>query len=341
LTGLPYWSIVDNQRSTIDTPTRKVCKHVWKAAPARAMRRAGTPRRVPGMSLHRTYLFAPGNHPRRSAKALSLAADAVILDLEDAVANAEKPAARRAVLDAAARPRRSRLYVRVNAMSTEWGYADLVAMTVPGIDGIVLPKLESADEIKAADWLIGALERQNGLPPGGIDLIPIVETAAGFMQLEAIARAGTRVRRLAFGAGDFTLDLSIIWTRDELELLAYRSAFVAASRAAGLEAPLDTVWVDLQDQDGFARSATRGRGLGFQGKMCIHPDQVMVANRIFGPDDQAVARARRVIAAFAEAEAQGLASIQLDGRFIDYPIVHAARRVVAQAEEIAAAENAE
>jgi citrate lyase subunit beta/citryl-CoA lyase len=293
------------------------------------------------MSLHRTYLFAPGNHPRRSEKALSLAADAVILDLEDAVANAEKPAARQAVLNAAKRPRRGRLYVRVNAMSTEWGYADLVAMTVPGIDGIVLPKLESADEIKAADWLVRALERQNGLEPGGIDLIPIVETAAGFTQLESIARAGTRVRRLAFGAGDFTLDLSITWTRDELELLPYRSGFVVASRAANLEAPLDTVWVDLQDADGFAQSAARVRGLGFQGKMCIHPDQIAPANAIFGPDAKAVAHAHRVIAAFAEAEAKGLASIQLEGRFIDYPIVHAARRVVAQAEEIAAAESAQ
>ncbi len=291
------------------------------------------------MSLHRTYLFAPGNHPRRSEKALSLAADAVILDLEDAVANAEKPAARQAVLNIAERPRRGRLYVRVNAMSTEWGYADLVAMTVPGIDGIVLPKLESADEIKAADWLIGALERQNGLKPRSLDLIPIVETAAGFTQLETIARAGTRVRRLAFGAGDFTLDLSITWTRDELELLPYRSGFVAASRAAGLEAPLDTVWVDLQDADGFAQSAARVRGLGFQGKMCIHPDQIAPANAIFGPDAKAVAQARRVIAAFAEAEAKGLASIQLEGRFIDYPIVHAARRIVAQAEEIAATES--
>jgi citrate lyase subunit beta/citryl-CoA lyase len=182
------------------------------------------------------------------------------------------------------------------------------------------------------------LERQNGLTQGHVDLIPIIETAAGFTSLETIARAKTRVRRLAFGAGDFTLDLGITWSRDELELLPYRSAFVAVSRAAGLEAPIDTVWVDLKDAEGFARSSARGRALGFQGKLCIHPDQVPVANQSFSPDEQAVAQARRVIAAFDQAEAQGLASIQLDGRFIDYPIVHAARRVVAQAEEIAAAE---
>lgn len=292
------------------------------------------------MSLCRTFLFAPGNHARRVEKALNLTADAVILDLEDAVAEKEKPTARQAVLSAATRQRRTRLYVRVNAMHTEWGYADLVAMVAPDIDGIVLPKLESADEIKAVDWLLGALERQGGLPPGGIDLMPIVETATGYANIAGIAGAGTRVKRLAFGAGDFTLDLDITWSRDELELLTYRSGFVAASRVAGLEAPIDTVWVDLQDRDGYQQSAARARALGFQGKFCIHPEQVPVANGIFGPTAEAVAQAHRVIAAFAEAEAQGLASIQLDGRFIDYPIAHRARRIVAQAEEIAAAEQA-
>ena len=288
--------------------------------------------------LSRTFLFAPGNHARRAEKALTLAADAVILDLEDAVAVSEKVAARPAVVAALGQPRRCRGYVRVNAMGTEWGYADIVAAVAPGVDGIVLPKLESVDEIKAADWLVGALERERGLAPGTIDLLPIIETAAGWMRLEAIARAGTRVRRVAFGAGDFTLDLGITWSRSEGELLSFRSAFVAASRAAGLEAPIDTVWVDLRDADGFEQSAAAGRALGFGGKLCIHPDQVPVANRVFGPGAEAVAQARRVVAAFAEAEARGLASIQLEGKFIDYPIVHAARRTVAQADAIAAAE---
>ena len=288
--------------------------------------------------LSRTFLFAPGNHARRAEKALTLQADAVILDLEDAVAVAEKVAARPAVLEALQRPRRCRGYVRVNAMTTEWGYADIVAAVAPGVDGIVLPKLESVDEIKAADWLIAALERERGLPPGAIDLMPIVETARGYMRLEAIAQAGTRVRRIAFGAGDFTLDLAITWSRSELELLPYRAAFVAASRAAGLEPPIDTVWVDLQDPEGFETSAAAVRGYGFAGKMCIHPDQIAVANRVFSPPEAAVAQARRVIAAFDAAEAKGLASIQLEGKFIDYPIVFAARRTVAQAEAIAAAE---
>ncbi len=289
--------------------------------------------------LSRTFLFAPGNHARRATKALTLGADAVILDLEDAVAVAEKVAARAAVLEALGHERRCRGYVRVNALQTEWCHGDLVAAVAPGVDGIVLPKVESADELRTAEWLIAALECERGLPRGGIDLMPIVETALGYTRLEAIARSGTRVRRIAFGAGDFTLDLSLTWTRSELELLPYRCGFVAHSRAAGLEAPIDTVWVDLKDPEGFEQSAAGGRGLGFGGKMCIHPDQVPPANRLFGPAPEAVAQAQRVIAAFAEAEARGLASIQLEGRFIDYPIVHAARRLVAQAEAIAAVQT--
>jgi citrate lyase subunit beta / citryl-CoA lyase len=289
------------------------------------------------VSLFRTFLFAPGNHARRVEKALTLGADAVILDLEDAVAVSEKAATRATVVAALQAPRRCRGYVRVNAAGTEWGFADLLAVVRPGVDGIVLPKVEGADQLRAVEWAIGALEREHGLPPGGIDLIPIIETALGFTQLEAIARAGTRTRRIAFGAGDFTLDLGMTWSRDEAELLPFRAGFVTISRAAGLEPPLDTVWVDLKDQEGFVRSVEHVRALGFQGKMCIHPDQVPLANRAFTPTEAQIAEARRVVAAFDEAEARGLASIQLEGRFIDYPIVHAARRVLEKAGAIAAA----
>jgi citrate lyase subunit beta/citryl-CoA lyase len=165
---------------------------------------------------------------------------------------------------------------------------------------------------------------------GAIDLIPIIETATGHRALDAIAGAGTRTKRLAFGAGDYTLDLGINWTRDETELYAVRAAVVVASRAAGIEPPLDTVWADLRDAEGFAASSGRAAALGFQGKMCIHPDQIAVANAAFSPTPEALAQARRVIAAFEEAEAKGLASIQLEGQFIDYPIVQRARQVVAR-----------
>jgi len=198
----------------------------------------------------------------------------------------------------------------------------------PGLDGIILPKVESAAGLATIDWLLAQLERDRGLPPGGTDLIPIIETARGLDRLGAILVSGTRVRRVAFGAGDFTLDVNMAWSRDEAELAHARAVIVTASRAAGIEAPLDTVWVELTDRDGLEASARTALGFGFQGKMCIHPDQIAVVNRVFTPSDEEIASAERIVAAFAKAEADGSAAIQLDGKFIDYPIVYRARRVV-------------
>lgn len=280
----------------------------------------------------RSLLFTPGNHARRVEKALSLAADGVILDLEDAVAIAEKAAAREPVVAALTAPRSGKLYVRVNALTTPWCHADLLAITRAGLDGIILPKVEDADHLKAVDWVLGSLERERGLPVGGIDLIPILETALGMTRINAICGAGTRTRRIAFGAGDFTLDMGMVWSRSEAELLPHRAACVMASRAAGIEPPLDTVWADLRDPEGFAASARHAADLGFGGKMLIHPDQIAPGNAAFTPGEKTLAQAHRVIAAFAEAEAKGLASIQLEGQFIDYPIVERARRIVARTE---------
>jgi citrate lyase subunit beta/citryl-CoA lyase len=280
----------------------------------------------------RSMLFAPGNHARRVEKALGLPADGVILDLEDAVAVSEKVATRPVVAGAFSAPRAGKLYVRVNALTTDWCHGDIEAMVQAGLDGIILPKVEHGHELRTADWLIGNLERERGLPVGGIDLIPIIETALGISNLSRICRSGTRVKCLAFGAGDFTLDMGMVWSRSEAELLPHRAACVMESRAAGLEPPMDTVWADLRDSEGFIASAKHAAALGFQGKMCIHPDQVVPTNAAFSPDEATIARARLVVAAFDEAEAKGLASIQLDGQFIDYPIVQRARRVLAAAQ---------
>ena len=288
------------------------------------------------MSVYRSFLFAPGNHPRRVEKAMSLDADATILDLEDACPIAEKKATRAVVVAAYQKQKKCLGYVRVNAMSTEFGYGDIVAVVQAGVDGIILPKLESVDEVRAAEWLIANLERERGLKPGSIDLIPIIETAKGLAHIRAICAAGTRVKRIAFGAGEFTLDLNMTWTRSEAELLPYRSECVLASRAAGIEPPIDTVWVDLKDTEGFRSSVAAIKGLGFQGKMCIYPDQVPVVNEMLAPSLAETQWCHRVVEAFRQAEKAGSASIQLDGKFIDYPIVYRAERVIAMAERIAA-----
>jgi len=286
------------------------------------------------MRLLRSLLFAPGNHARRVEKALSLDADAVILDLEDACPAAEKVATRAVVLAALQKPRRTLGYVRINALTTELGYGDLCAVVQPGVDGVMLTKVDGPDQIKVADWLMTQLERERGLGTGTVDLLPLIETGAGLARAESIARASPRVKRLAFGAGDFTLDLGIRWSRDETELLSFRSALLLASRAAGVEAPIDLAWIDIEDAEGFASSLRWGATLGFQGKLCIHPSHVEPINRAFSPSADDVAKAQRIVAAFREAEARGSAAFALDGALVDYAIVFKAERVLEQAARV-------
>ena len=284
----------------------------------------------------RSWLFAPGNHARRVEKALGLDADAVILDLEDAVAVAEKVEARATVVAALQGPRSGLGYARVNAYDTDFCHGDLEAVVQPGVDGIVLPKLETADQIKSVDWLVGNLERARGMTPGAIDIMPILETGLGISNARSIADAGTRVRRLSFGAGDYAKDMAMNWTRGEAEMAHARAEVALASRAGGLEAPIDTVWIHIKETDGLERSAETVRDMGYQGKLCIHPDQVAAVNGVFTPDAEAVAFAEKVVAAFDAAEAEGLASIQVDGYFVDYPIVDQARRTLALMQAIRA-----
>ena len=288
-------------------------------------------------SVLRTFLFAPGNHPRRVEKALTLGADAVILDLEDAVAIAEKVATRKTVIDVLSAPRRCKGYIRINAIGTQWCMGDLMAVIRPGVDGIVLPKVEAAADLRTIDWMITNLERERGLPVGGIDLMPIIETAAGFSRLDRILAARSlndtpgpwRVKRISFGAGDFTNDVGMTWTPGEQELGELRIRLIVASRAAGLEPPIDTVWIHLKEADALRESVLRSLRMGFQGRLCIHPDQVSVVNAIFTPTPEDAARAQRIVDAFQQAEAAGIAAIQVDGVFVDYPIVYRARRVLA------------
>ncbi len=276
----------------------------------------------------RSMLFAPGNHARKVEKVFTIGADAVILDLEDAVAVSEKVATRATVVDALKKPRTCQGYVRVNSINTEFCYGDLRAVIGDGLDGIVFPMIELPNELQTIDWVITEIERERGLTLGAIDLIPIIETGKGVYHIDAIAAAGTRVKRVAFGAGDYTRDMNLVWTGEERELLDARARIVLASRVAGIEAPLDSVFINLRDREHLEGSTRAALELGFQGKCCIHPDQVALTNEVFTPTDDEVARAERIIAAFREAEAAGSASIQVDGGFVDYPIVEKAQRTL-------------
>jgi citrate lyase subunit beta / citryl-CoA lyase len=288
------------------------------------------------MELNRTCLFAPGNHPRKVEKVFGSGCDVVILDLEDAVAVAEKEATRAVVVDALNKPRRCRGYVRVNSVDTAYCYGDIEATVGPWLDGMVLPKVERAADLQMVDWMMANLERRGGLEPGAIDLLPIIETAKGMGAVREIAASGGRLKRLSFGAGDYTRDLDLIWTLEEREIAAARSEIVLASRLAEIEPPIDTVFIHIREHDAFERSTRLGREFGFQGKLCIHPDQVPIANAVYTPTDEEFAWAQKIITSFAEAEAEGSASIQVDGYFVDYPIVEKAQRIVDIAEAVTA-----
>jgi len=282
----------------------------------------------------RSFLFTPGNHPRKVAKVFDAGADAVILDLEDAVALTEKIATRDAVVDAMRRPRTCLGYVRVNGLDTPFCYGDVLSVIGPDLDGIILPMVERASDLVLIDWLVSQVERERGMDVGTTDILPIIETGLGLRNVDEIAHAGTRVKRLSFGAGDFTRDMGMRWTRHESELGHARACVALASRTAGLEPPIDTVFIDLKDEEGLIASTEIACDIGFQGKLCIHPAQIDPVNTVFTPSIEELERARKFITAFEEAEAAGSASIQVDGYFIDYPIVEKARRVLATMEGI-------
>jgi citrate lyase subunit beta/citryl-CoA lyase len=288
------------------------------------------------MALNRSFLFAPGNVARRVEKALTLDADVVIVDLEDSVAVSDKAQTRKLVAEALKRPRRGRGYLRVNAASTPFCYADLVETIHKGVEGVLLPKVESAAELHAIDWLLSNLERERGIAEGSIDLIPQVETAAGVQRVERIVQARNlrqykapwRVKRIAFGAADYAHDVGLSPGPDEPELAEARARLVMISRAAGLENPIDSPWFHMKDAEGFRRALERSRRGGFQGRLCIHPDQLAPVNAAYLPSAEELAQAERIVAAFKEAEARGAAAIQVDGQMIDYPVVHRAQALL-------------
>ncbi|HVJ25084.1 MAG TPA: CoA ester lyase [Burkholderiales bacterium] len=288
------------------------------------------------MALNRSFLFAPGNVARRVEKALTLEADVVIVDLEDSVALAEKAATRKAVAEALARPRRGRGYVRVNAPSTPFCFGDLKEVFHRGVDGVVLPKVESAADLHAIDWLIWNLEREHGMAEGSVDLMPQIETAAGLQRIDRVLQARNlrpyegpwRVKRVAFGAADYGHELGLSISVDEPELADARARVVLASRAAGFEGPIDSPWFHFKDPEGFARALERSRRGGYQGRLCVHPDQIAPVNAAYLPGAEELARAERIVAAFRQAEARGEAAVQVDGEMVDYPVAHRAQAML-------------
>ena len=264
----------------------------------------------------RSYLYVPGNRPDRFDKACAAGADAVIVDLEDAVPPAEKPSAR-AALATWLSPARA-VIVRINAADTEWFADDLAACDTTGVVGVVLPKAEGI-----GDAVVSLCRRNN------LALLPLIETAAGMALAEEIA-ATAGVQRLLFGTIDFQLELDIDGDGDEL--LAFRSQLVLASRLAGIQPPVDGPCTSWEDTELLMADSRRARKLGFGGKLCIHPKQIAAVNAAFSPSEAEVAWAQRVLAA---AKLSGGAAVAVDGRMIDRPIIRKAERIVRDSETTA------
>lgn len=284
----------------------------------------------------RSLLFAPGNRARMLEKVGTFGADAVVIDLEDAVPIAEKEATRATVRAALETYRWPCAFVRVNTVdaktvySKPFGTADIAAVVCPWLAGIMVPKVESPHEVQAADTALAEAERKAGLPEGSIELVPLLETALGVTRAYELAGTSPRIRRISFGAGDFTTDLGVPWTSDGTAYFVARSLVVIAARANRREA-LDTVFADIKDLAGLERDARLGCSLGCKGKVCIHPTQVAVVNAVYTPSAEELAEARRFVAAFDAATRAGQASIMIDGILVDYANAERYRRLVATA----------
>jgi citrate lyase subunit beta/citryl-CoA lyase len=274
----------------------------------------------------RSLLFAPGNHARRLEKVGQFGSDAIVLDLEDAVANAEKIAARASTRAALPTYRDTVVIVRVNGAHTGLTEGDVEAVVCPELDCLMVPKVETADTLTTLDELVGRLERERGIAEGQIRFLPLIETAIGLVGCEEIAFAAPkRVVTLVFGLGDFSVDIGVDLTREATELMYARSRVVVAARAAGMPSPIDGPYPDIHDIDGLIENTLLSRRLGFQGRVVVYPPQVAPVQRAYSelsPED--LEQSRRVVEAFAEAEAAGVASIQVDGRFVDYPLYYRA-----------------
>ena len=224
------------------------------------------------------------------------------------------------------------LLPRVNSLRTPWFEDDVAAVAVAGVWGISVGKVESAADISRISRTLEQNERASGLAPGSLKLIPWIETALAIVNCHQICSASERIVAVAFGGEDYTADLGVERLDDESNVVYARAAICNAARAAGVQA-LDTPWFRFRDDAGLETSCQASRRLGFKGRFAIHPAQIETINACYSPGEAEIDEARRIVAAFEEAERQGRGSTSLDGRVIDVPVVRRARALLAQAGE--------
>ena len=282
----------------------------------------------------RSVLYMPGSKPRALEKARGLAADVLILDLEDAVVPAEKVSARQQVLDAVAQGGYGsrELVIRINGLDTEWGADDLAAAAASGADAVLIPKVESAAMIADAAARLDAAGA-----PGTLAIWAMMETPLGMLNAAEIA-ASPRLACLVMGTNDLVKELDAAHTETRLPVITALGLCMLAARAHGL-AIVDGVYNAYKDENGLRASCIQGKEMGFDGKTLIHPAQLAVTNEVFAPSPDEIALAERYVTAFAETEAAGQGVAVVDGRIVENLHVETAKKLLSRAEAIAKLER--
>jgi citrate lyase subunit beta / citryl-CoA lyase len=282
-----------------------------------------------GSLITRTILFVPGNKEKMLVKSLGSGADALVWDLEDAVPLAEKDLARITICNLlqnrVSTPKA--IYVRINSIGAGMLEPDLTHIVYPDLYGVMLSKSESPTQVQELDKALAALEKTRGLTEGAIKIHCILETCLGVLNAYAIASGSPRVDGISFGAEDFTLDLGTSRTRDGMELAFARASVGLAAGAAKVLA-IDTVYSDLNDEEGLARECRVARQLGYKGKFALHPKQLDVIHREFSPSESELAYAEKVVEAFNKAQQANIGVITVDGKMVDPPVVERARQLL-------------
>lgn len=288
----------------------------------------------------RSVMYTPGSNPSLLDKARMFTADVVVVDLEDSVAPAEKIRARDVAKEWIPRVADSGadIYVRVNGLDTGLLHGDLEAIVQPALNGIVFPKAESPEDVYYVDKKLMELEMLRGLPVGHTKIQCIVETGKGVWNTYWTGVSNYRINSLVFGAVDYTRDMRVRLTKEAEEQYFARSQVAVGARAAHVVA-IDPPWAFFSDVEGFTKDCEKGRQMGYEGRMLIHPNQIEIANKIYSPPEDLVERARKQVEVFEEGMRQGKGSVPLEGAMVDFPVYRAARDVLDRVERIAAKEQ--
>ena len=279
----------------------------------------------------RSQLFVPADRPDRYSKAVATGADALILDLEDAVPLRSKALAREAMVEflrGRASDAEPAVLVRVNAADTDLFLDDVLAATEAGATGIALPKVCGPDDVIGLDRLLEAIERRQGGGVGSTLIWPLLETAAAIRDAYRIGLASARVAYmggLTVRGGDIERGIGFRWSAAGAETAAFRASVLLDARAAAVPSPLTGVWTDIADLDGLRSFALQGRAFGYEGMAVIHPSHVAVVNEVFEPSEEELDKDRRLIEALADADADGSASIRFEGEMVDLAMARSAR----------------